>query len=167
MNKQRGVTLVELMMTLIVLAILTVIALPSFEAVIRSNRTTALTNDILNTIALARSEAIRRSAPVSLCGSANGTACGGDWGQGWILFNDDNGDGEINGADSVVRQWGRPAGNASFAGMPNRLTFRANGTLAATATQNFSFALSGCRGDQRRAFALLTSGRLSYQKTGC
>ena len=84
--------MIELMVTLSVLAILMVVAIPSFQAMIASSSLSTASNDLLTTFAQARSNAIRRGARVTVCKSANGAQCTttGNWEQGWIMFNDDD-----------------------------------------------------------------------------
>ena len=100
---QRGFTLTELMITLVVFAILLGIAIPSFESTIASSRLSAATNDLLGSLAHARSEAIRRGQRVTVCVSADGTTCAanGGWGQGWISFLDTTRAGAIASVDNA------------------------------------------------------------------
>jgi type IV fimbrial biogenesis protein FimT len=88
----RGFTLVELMVTIIVLAILLGIAVPSFRDASLSSRLAAYSNDLVASAHLARSEAIKRNAPVTLCASEDGATCAADdtdWIVGWIVITDD------------------------------------------------------------------------------
>lgn len=91
-QRARGLTLIELMVTLSVLAILMVVAIPSFQSMIASSSLSTASNDLLTTFAQARSNAIRRGARVTVCKSADGAQCTttGNWEQGWIMFNDDD-----------------------------------------------------------------------------
>lgn len=85
-RKPRGVTLIELMVTVAILAILLGLAAPSFDSFILSGRLRALSNDMLSSVMLARSEAIKRNSIVRLCASSGGASCdGGSWGNGWIV----------------------------------------------------------------------------------
>jgi type IV fimbrial biogenesis protein FimT len=85
-----GFTLVELLVTMAVAAVLLAVAVPSFRSTILSNRLTSTTNDLVGSLAQARSEAIKRGSRVTVCMSANGTTCAtaGTWAQGWISFVD-------------------------------------------------------------------------------
>ncbi|MEE2002608.1 GspH/FimT family pseudopilin [Alkalimonas sp. MEB108] len=88
-GKETGFTLIELMVTVAVMAIVLTVAVPAFTNVINSNRLTSQANELLSTLSFARSEAIRRNADVIFCHSQDGSSCsapaGGNW-QGWIVF---------------------------------------------------------------------------------
>jgi type IV fimbrial biogenesis protein FimT len=46
----------------------------------------ASANDLIGSINLARSEAIKGGAAVTLCASSDGQTCGGDWSEGWVVL---------------------------------------------------------------------------------
>ena len=107
-----GFTLIELMVTLTVLAILVSLALPDLGNVIRNNRRTVLVNELLAGLMLARSEASRSGQPLVLCGvdDANGnqsidvaeqTCTGLDWRDGWIVavWTDADSDGALDAGE--------------------------------------------------------------------
>ena len=85
---QTAFTLLELMITVVVLVIMVTIAAPSFTALIANNRSVTAAQDVINSIRVARSEAIKRGARVTMCASTDGNNCGGDWNSGWIIFVD-------------------------------------------------------------------------------
>lgn len=101
-----GFTLVELMITIVVLAILLTVAIPNFTELIRNNQMVVQTERFARDLNYARSEAIKLRQQVSVCKSSNQTACqvgATNWEDGWIVFSDDNGDGSLNGADRRLR----------------------------------------------------------------
>jgi type IV fimbrial biogenesis protein FimT len=84
---QTGFTLVELLVTITVMAILLAIAVPSFTDVTLGSKLSSYANSLAANAYLARGEAIKRNTPVTLCVSSNGTSCGaGGWEQGWIVL---------------------------------------------------------------------------------
>jgi type IV fimbrial biogenesis protein FimT len=93
MKMQSGLTLIELMVTLSVLAILLVTATPSFVSYTKDNRRTTYINELVSSLNLARSEAAKSNSTVAFCPSSNGADCAGDnYDSGWIVFRNDNGD---------------------------------------------------------------------------
>src|SRR5262245_7991371 len=93
MSHARGFTLVEMMVTIGAAAILIGLAVPSFMNTIQDAHMTAAANDMLASLQLARSEAIKRHAAVTICnsGEPNKTpaSCeGGGWDDGWLVFVD-------------------------------------------------------------------------------
>ena len=99
-----GFTLVELISAVGVMAILAALAMPSIARIVDSTRLTAISNDFLSSVYLARSEAVKRNRPVGLCKSATGVSCTstGGWEQGWIVFHDPNNNGSADAGEAVV-----------------------------------------------------------------
>jgi type IV fimbrial biogenesis protein FimT len=104
-----GVTLIELMVTVAIAAILISIAVPSFESIVRRNRIAAATNLLVQSLHLARSEAVRRGRDVVACPSesVNDAAPKCDssavWTDGWVIYSDENSDGNYNTGDILIR----------------------------------------------------------------
>ena len=90
MKRSRGFTLIELMITLVLAAIILTLAVPGFQDIIRNNRAATQANELVTALGLARSEAVKRGARVSLCPSTDQASCtgGADWSNGWIVFLD-------------------------------------------------------------------------------
>lgn len=111
----QGFTLLELMVTVAILALLLGIGIPSFNAMMRQNRLAGQTNELVGATAMARSEAVKRGSMVTLCAATDDQSeCSGtdDWTLGWIVFSDLDGDGVIDGGaqpDEVVQRWGGSA----------------------------------------------------------
>ncbi len=107
-RRGRGLTLIELMVALAVLVILLTVAVPGMRNFVKNNRLTAAANDLAASMALARSEAVRRGRPVTVCSSSGGAACdGAAWAEGWIVFVDQGTPGTVDGSDEVVRVFGK------------------------------------------------------------
>ena len=71
----QGFTLLELMITIAVLAIIVALAVPSFTSLLNSNRLSTGANNVVAGLQVARMEAVRRNTPVTFCRSANRTSC--------------------------------------------------------------------------------------------
>ena len=90
-NRQCGFTLVELMVTIALVAILTSLAVPSFGEMFRQWRRDSATRELLTSLQLARAEAIKTSRQIVVCPSTSGSTCAAstEWRTGWMVFVDD------------------------------------------------------------------------------
>ncbi|MGY1424263.1 GspH/FimT family pseudopilin [Lysobacter sp. A289] len=99
-----GFTLIELMITLVVLAVVVTMAAPSFSRLIDSNRLTASANEVVGAMQLAKIEAVRRNSSVVLCPSTDGAICAGDDWRRLIVFADEDGNSAVDApADEIIR----------------------------------------------------------------
>lgn len=91
-SRTRGFTLLELMITVLVIAILTAIAWPSFRDFMHRNAVTAQANQILASLQYARNEAVSRRYPTGLCGTTTDNSCPSagdpDFEDGWLVWRD-------------------------------------------------------------------------------
>lgn len=100
-----GYSLTDLTTTLTVAGILTATAAPVIRDMTYEQRLATQVNELFGDLQLARSEAIKRSAQVTVCKSSNGSACSGtaDWQNGWIVFVDTDGDETVDSGETVIR----------------------------------------------------------------
>ena len=108
----RGFTLVELMITLAIFAIIAAFAAPSFQQLIMNNRIRADAADVVQALNLARSESVKLKVPVGICSKDSATdTCSGtnNWANGWLMWEDsDTGgtDGDFDvGTEKLVRRF--------------------------------------------------------------
>jgi type IV fimbrial biogenesis protein FimT len=99
----KGFTLIELMVTVVVVGVVAAIAFPNFQSLIRSNRIATAHNELIGLVNLARSDAIRNNQGGAVCGSSTGTSCDGKWDVGMLAFSDTNGDAAYSNTETVLR----------------------------------------------------------------
>lgn len=91
----QGFTLIELMITISIAAVLMMIAVPSYENASLNSKLASQANSLIAGAQLARSEAIKRNAVVRLCpsdGNAEAPDCSGsaNWSKGWLVVLTDD-----------------------------------------------------------------------------
>jgi len=156
-----GFTLIELMVTLAVVAILMIIGVPSFETVINSNRLTSAANELVAAIQVARNEAIRFNRRAVVCLSTNpniGAAptCAADNATnaiGWIAFVDADRNGTFNAGDKLLRV-ATVHGAVSILGSSNlggkvKIFFRSDGLARTAAGAVLSGTVDMCIASKR------------------
>ena len=174
--QQRGLTLIELMVTMAVLAIVVSIAIPNFNTMIANNRTLSLGEDMATALSFARTEAVKRGARVSLCGSTDGAACNGSFADSWLVVVDSaaSDDAAAVTVDTVLRQWEAPSINETVAVTQggNAVTFirfSRKGMLgrSANGVVSINASASGCA--TARDVTVGVAGLLNMAKstTGC
>ena len=94
MKKYSGFTLIELMLTLFIVGVLLAVGVPSLKTFMQSSQLIAATNELVSTIHVARSEALKLNKKITICVSDDGKSClsSEKWALGWIVFVDANDD---------------------------------------------------------------------------
>lgn len=167
LRRSKGFTLVELMVTIAVVAILGTIAYPSFQSTIRSNRVAASQNELLGVLNLARSDAVRNNRGGGVCGSSSGTSCDGGWATGIMAFADSNGDGAFQNTETVLRYFAVTNG-LTVSGPDALIAFDARGRRRAGADQVVTIQPAQCgSGTLRRAITVNASGQIKTAREAC
>lgn len=152
------------MVTVAVVVIVITVGVPSFRTLTQNNRLTAEVNDFVTALNLARSEAIKRNRPASLCKGSTGAACvtgTSGWEQGWIVFvnNDNDSPAAVDSGEEIVRVFPALDGDNTLRGnanVVNYLTYRPSGS----SNTNGTFTLCDDRGDSHaRAVIIGPTGR--------
>ena len=149
-SKQAGFTLVEIMITLGVAAILLSFGVPRFQGMMMNNRITTNTNLMIGSLNLARSEAIKRGARINVI-SNNAT----DWKDGWIIQNDVN--------KEVIRTVAALNASMNLVGTPVAASYQyqPNGFIGTVAEQIIIVCDSARTGEFGREITIAISGRAS------
>lgn len=183
-EKSAGFTLIELMVTISVAAILLAVAVPNFRDLIMNNRLASQTNDFVSTLNMARSEAVKRSTAVSIL--AKTPSASNEFGGGWTIFVDTNRNGVIDSGELTLRDNGNIEGGntldsrnnisvitflpSGFANMPvgaSCLAQTASGSQPALPAQNaLCFTLCDSR-LQGRQVRIVPTGRISTTVFNC
>ena len=110
MRRNAGFTLIELVTTMSVVAILAGVAAPSFAGLLERQRASAAMNSLMTHMALARMSAITRNRRAVLCPSTDGHHCetSTDWSAGWMLFADNDGNRKPDANEDIIRVVAEP-----------------------------------------------------------
>lgn len=141
--RQRAFSLYELMICLLVLALLGLIALPSYTRWSERNQNEALRNELLASLRAARTYSVENNQTTELCGSLTGQECDSHWQSGWRIQR------ARDGAGLHITQLGRPH-TLHWSGFSSRIRFRPDGL---SPTSNGTFVL--CSRDAQAAWALI------------
>ena len=170
-KRESGFTLIELMVTLAVAAIVLSVGVPSFRGVIMDNRLVSQANLVVTSVKLARSAAVRYQRNATVCASANYDApvptcsTSTDWSNGWIVWVDKDRDAATD-ANEIISVFG-PINSSS--------------TLSSATASGFTydgrgFALTGAgdltlcdnrAAETGRLIRVNTVGRTNVSRQGC
>ena len=161
-SQQSGFTLVELLVVLSIAAIIVSIAAPSFMNIIANNRVTAASNELVVALNLGKNEAVRSGQRTRLCKSQNGNQCdnSANWKDGWLLFQDNDDNGSVNGAERIIRVHSAPHASLDFEyPSGNSVVFRPDGRILINANSHFCFRNS-YNDDKSKAVVITMVGRI-------
>ena len=136
---QAGFTLIELMITVSVAAILMGIGIPAMSSMVENNRRTQVVNDLVGGLHLARNTAQATGEPIGLCplAAAGAATCtpGSGWQNGWLVFRDSNADGVHGTDEEVLRRAGAlPRGISLSSSNASLLRYRRNRGVSGNTT---------------------------------
>lgn len=101
-KRQHGVTLLEMLITLAIAAILLTMVAPNVQSILTKNKITAEINEMSGLLQFARFTAIDEQATAVVCPSADFAACGTDWNAPKIVFVDLNGNDARDTAEPLL-----------------------------------------------------------------
>ena len=167
-NRAQGMTLIELLTAILVVAILMGLATPSFREFSQNNRMVAATNDLVTALNLARSEALRRATTTVVCASADQATCSGavNWTTGWVAFNDANNNGNVD-ADELLQSWGGISGGLVASASQDRAAYNAMGMAQLPGNITFRVGAPTCTGNHVGQTVISTIGSVRSTKVAC
>jgi type IV fimbrial biogenesis protein FimT len=176
-HSEAGFNLVELLVVISVASILMGLGVSSYRYVTNSSRVSGEINSLLGDMQVARSEAIKRGQPVTICPSGGGATCvpAGSWNGGWIVFTNWAGDGTVNtGApnyDQILRS--QPAWTSTDAITTNNagvgfVSFNRNGLALNMPATDFVLTLNTnpVSATWQRCLDITTTGGMQTEHKG-
>jgi type IV fimbrial biogenesis protein FimT len=186
MGKTKGFTLVELLITIVVLTIVIAMGVPSIMDFTKNNRLTTQANDLVLAVQVARSEGLKRGSGTTICASTNQTSCNvtnKDWKNGWIVFSDLDQDGTpdvgtnacLPAEDCMLRTSTGLAGAHTLTatvdrirylptGMPMQSDLPLSGSVRRAA---FTLKSSDCKRNQARTITVTQQGHTVVSSITC
>lgn len=168
-QRARGFTLIELVVTIAIAAVLMMVAVPNFVNFQRNSQLTSLTNSLVASIYAARGEAMKTGRNAFVVPTANGS----DWTTGWIVFVDNNGDNTFSSSDDTLVQT-QPAlesyftasGTGSSGETPAYIMFSSSGYSKTKSGAFGALTLSIARSDAPASAVYEQTRRITIGSTG-
>jgi type IV fimbrial biogenesis protein FimT len=145
----RGFTIIEMMIAIAVLGVLTSVGVPSLSAFLKNSALRGTAYELMSSMTLARSEAVKRGSRVVVCRSADPTAatpsCGGDtqdWSSGWLVFVAEDGNDDFDVGTDILLGIGNAVPNGvtvhSNTSADANVIYRTDGSTSAASTAHFA-----------------------------
>ena len=167
-KKKRGFTIVELMIVIALLAVMVSVGVPAFLNFTQTNTVAATANRFMSSLALAKSEAIKRNTNITVCRfvqtGATTFTCTNDglWEQGWGVWVDQNTNGVIDNTEWIKREAGLPVGytlRSSTNNFVSSVTFNSGGDASGDFGSNADILrLCEASGDLNRSRGIRIDG---------
>lgn len=148
-QNNRGFTLIELMVTVAIMALIMALAAPSFRDILVALRVRTTAFNIISDLVLARSEAIKRGEDITLTPIAN-------WTGGWSVT--------VASTAEVLSSQNSVGSGVTFTTAPSSITFDRNGRSISTSVVRVGLTDGRTR---NRCISLDPSGRPKSSNTGC
>lgn len=141
-----GFTLIEMLVAVTILGVVAMAALPNLSSFTHSSKIRSEASSFASDMEVARSEAARRNATVTICPSQDGNTCSDDWSQPRVIFFDTNNDGAYGNGDDLIRRGNTPPARivitAADLAAPTFIRFRSFGP-STSPTANWQICESG------------------------
>jgi type IV fimbrial biogenesis protein FimT len=154
-----------------ILAILLGLMIPSYGNFSRTARLSGLSNDLVASLAFARTASIQRGVRVTICKTTNAASVNptcqssAKWSDGWIIFTDNSISGVVDGTDTLLRAHPQPVSGASVtvSNFTTHISYLATGrSRAPNGLANGS--INFCKEGDKRSIILNVTGRVRTSK---
>lgn len=164
-----GFTLLEMLTAIVILGILVSIAVPSMQGFVLSGRIKSQAGDLAAALSLARSEAIKRSATVSICIGTSSSCTGSNWANGWLVWADSNDNLAVDSGETILRTMAMAQSNVTITGSSSTtyIKFYSNGSTDKTATFSFQICDSIRTGETGRQIDISVLGKVNVNTLTC
>lgn len=170
----RGFSLVELMITLAIATILISVGLPSFRDFMANSQMAATNNKLVYSLQIARSTSMERLVSTGVCASSDpmgdDASCDANasYNSGWIVYADDDGNGERNNGEEIVDRAEPPGQVFTFtatAAFESQIYFNDSGNSINVAGVPVSGTIGVEYGDAQieRTITVSANGRVSTE----
>lgn len=156
-----GFSLIEMIVTIAIAAILAMLAAPSMKEGIANSKTKELSSEFIAALNLAQSEAIKRGIQVSIDPVLTS---GNQWKTGWNLFEDPNANGVQDAGEELIQTYDMQDNGVTLVSkdttFSNWLAFQPSGAAKGNAGISGGFRI--CRADNNTA----RSRKITIQASG-
>ncbi|MGI9281405.1 MAG: GspH/FimT family pseudopilin [Endozoicomonas sp.] len=161
----KGFSLIELMITLLIAAIIIAMGLPQLREMSNTIRFANLQQNLISSLLYARSEAVKNGSNTIACASTNGINCSAsanDWSQGWLIFTDENNNGLYDGepVDTPRRSQTVDSIASITWGNTTPIVFEGDGTVNNTSSGTFLICDGQATSSIARGVTINLSGRV-------
>lgn len=168
MKRVNGFTLVELLVTVSLLSILLVVAVPALSSWLQRQRSTTLQYSLIHSIHYTRAQSASLQATVTLCPGT--TNCEAIWGSKLLVFSDQDSDGLLDDSDLLLKRidLGKVAGELDWRSFRNKayLQFNARG-LTNALNGTFTFCPASANNPYGFSIAVASTGRVRFKEPDC